>query len=268
MRDQKEAARAVLIEVVNILGAFKDSIVIVGGWVPELQYPGKNHIGSLDVDLAIGPGAIGQDAYTTILGRLKENNYTHKINPTRFYRAVPGATEPVKVDLISGEYAGNEKATAIQVDELGLNALRGIDLAFEVCEEITIEGTMPDGAHNIVRARIVRPEAFILIKAFALSERTKEKDAYDIAFVLRNYDPDVETLAEKIRPMLASGLGREAYEILKEKFALLGSVGPTWAANVATEQGDDFQQSQRSVFECAEALFLAVDVQKKTGEEV
>jgi len=130
--DQKEAARAVLIEVVNILGDFKDDIVLVGGWVPDLMYPDKNHVGSLDVDLAIGPGAIGQDAYTTILGRLKENNYTHKTSPTRFYRNVPGATEPVKVDLISGEYAGDEKAAAIRVDELSLNALRGIDLAFEV----------------------------------------------------------------------------------------------------------------------------------------
>lgn len=265
--DQKEAARAVLIEVVNILGAFKDDIVIVGGWVPDLKYPGKNHVGSLDVDLAIGPGAVGQDAYTTILGRLKENNYTHKNSPTRFYRAVPGATEPVKVDLISGEYAGDEKAAAIQVDELGLNALRGIDLAFEVCEEITIEGTMPDGAHNIVRARIVRPEAFILIKAFALAERAKEKDAYDIAFVLHNYTPDVETLADRIGPMLANGLARGAYEILKEKFALLNSVGPTWAADVVTEQGGNFEQSQRSAFEYAQALFLAVNAQEKTGED-
>ena len=51
----QEAARSVLIEVVNILGAFKKDIVIVGGWVPDLTYPNKKHVGSLDVDLAIGP---------------------------------------------------------------------------------------------------------------------------------------------------------------------------------------------------------------------
>ncbi len=56
--DQQDAARAVLIEVVNILGVFKDDLVIVGGWVPDLMYPGKNHVGSLDVDLAVGPGAV------------------------------------------------------------------------------------------------------------------------------------------------------------------------------------------------------------------
>jgi len=41
--NQQDAARAVLIEVVNILGAFKDDLVIVGGWVPDLIFPGKNH---------------------------------------------------------------------------------------------------------------------------------------------------------------------------------------------------------------------------------
>jgi hypothetical protein len=34
---ETEAARAVLIEVLNALGAMRDEIVIVGGWVPELS---------------------------------------------------------------------------------------------------------------------------------------------------------------------------------------------------------------------------------------
>ena len=101
---QQDAARAVLIEVLNVLGAFKDDIVIVGGWVPDLKYPNKKHIGSLDVDLAIGPNAVVQDVYSSILNRLTESNYAHHTAPTRFTREVPDAPEPVKVDLISGEY--------------------------------------------------------------------------------------------------------------------------------------------------------------------
>jgi len=256
--DQQVAARAVLIEVVNILGAFKDDLVIVGGWVPDLMYPGKNHVGSLDVDLAVGPGAVGSDAYSTILGRLKENNYSHAIAPTRFYRTVPGAAHPVKVDLISGEYVNNEKAAAIQVDELQLNTLRGVDLAFEACEEITIEGEMPDGAHNVVRTRIVRPEAFVLIKAFAMTERSKEKDAYDIAFVLHNHFPSLASFADALVPLIADGLGAEAYEILMEKFAKLESVGPSWAAKVSEENGQNLEQAQQAAFQDARDLFKEV----------
>ncbi len=253
--DQQDAARAVLIEVITILETFKDDLVIVGGWVPELLYPGKGHVGSLDVDLAVGPGAVGENVYSTILARLTEWNYSHETGPTRFYRTVPNTAEPIKVDLISGEYVNDHKDASIQVNELRLNALHGIDLAFESCEAITIEGNMPDGTHNTVRARIVRPEAFILIKAFALNERMKVKDAYDIAFVLNNYEPSIAALAANLAPRVKSGLGAEAYQILTEKFATLESVGPSWAAQIAEESGLDREQAQQAAFQDAKDLF-------------
>lgn len=255
--DPTSASHAVLIEVAQILGAFRDEIVLVGGWIPELLYPGRGHMGSLDVDVAVSPEALRGNAYQTILRRMLKANYSHETSPTHFLKKVEGVDDPVKVDLISGQYQSGEMTRTIQVDELVLNTLRGIDLAFEVCQTIKISGMMPDGTHNTVRARIVRPEAFILIKGFALDERRKERDAYDIDFVLRNYRPDVESLADRLRPLLSKGLAREGYEILKAKFASLDSVGPSWAAKVAAGQGEDLEQSQRAAFEYAQALFDA-----------
>ena len=68
--DPTSASRAVLIEVMNVLGAFRDQIVVVGGWVPDLLYPDRGHMGSLDVDLAISRRALSENAYQTILQRL------------------------------------------------------------------------------------------------------------------------------------------------------------------------------------------------------
>lgn len=221
--DQQQAAKSVLIEVINVLGAFKDEIVVIGGWVPELRYPGKNHIGSLDMDLVISPRAIREDTYSTILGRLKENHYAHGIHPTRFLRIVPGASEPVKIDLISGEYLLEGESESIQINELQINCLRGLDLAFEAFDEIQIEGTMPDGSHNSVAAQVVRPEAFLLIKAFALRDRMKQKDAYDIAFILNHYEPSLPALASQLLPLIQTGLGAEGWQILIEKFSRLDS---------------------------------------------
>ncbi len=265
--DPTSASRAVLIEVVTILGAFRDEIVLVGGWVPDLLYPGRGHMGSLDVDLAVSRKALRRGAYRTMLKRMLDAGYSHQTSPTHFLKNVEGVERPVKVDLISGQYQGGEKTQTIQVNELQLNTLRGLDLAFEVCQQIDISGIMPDGTQNTVRARIVQPEAFVLIKAFALDERQNEKDAYDIDFVLRHYQPDVESLAGRVRPLLSSGLAREGYEILKAKFASLESVGPSWAAKVAEEQGEDFEQSQRSAFEYAQALFDGTDRCDRTGGE-
>ena len=71
------ASRAVLIEVVNVLGAFRDELVVVGGWVPDVLFPNRGHIGSLDVDLAVSAGALADNAYQTILRRLADAGYTH-----------------------------------------------------------------------------------------------------------------------------------------------------------------------------------------------
>jgi hypothetical protein len=257
--DPTSASRAVLIEVMNVLGAFRDDIVLVGGWVPELLYPGHGHIGSLDVDLAVSRAAIGETVYQTILNRMMAAGYSHHASPTRFTKPVAGVEEPVKVDLIGGQYEGGDKVKSIQVNELELNTLRGLDLAFEASTLIEVSGIMPDGSQNTVRARIVLPEAYILIKAFALDERQKEKDAYDIHFVLRNYPPEIEVLAARVRPLLSKSLAREGYGILKTKFAKLDSVGPVWAASVAAQHGENYEQWQRSAFEFAQALFAATE---------
>jgi predicted nucleotidyltransferase len=234
--DQKKAAKSVLIEVWNVLGAFRDEMVLIGGWVPELHYPGRGHVGSLDVDLAISPDAARGNAYDSVRARLVQAFYRLEQAPTRFYRTVPGAGEAVKVDVVTRQYGTGGKSSATLVDELAVNGLRGVDLAFEYSETIEISGPMPDGSQNIVRVRIVRPEAFILIKAFALDERQKPKDAYDIAFVLKYYRPSIQDLARRMKPLLDTGLGSEAWRILQSKFQTLDSVGPQWAAEVAADE--------------------------------
>jgi hypothetical protein len=45
-----EVARSVLIELMHLLGEYRDDIVIIGGWVPELLLPQEphRHVGSMD----------------------------------------------------------------------------------------------------------------------------------------------------------------------------------------------------------------------------
>ena len=52
--DVVEAAHSVLLELVRLLGEYRDDLVVVGGWVPQLILPSEplNHVGSVDVDLA------------------------------------------------------------------------------------------------------------------------------------------------------------------------------------------------------------------------
>jgi hypothetical protein len=257
--DPTAASRAVLIEVSNVLGAYRNELVMVGGWVPDLLYPGHGHIGSLDVDLAVSPMAYAGNAYDSILRRMASAGYEYHADPTRFVKTVAGAENPVKVDLLSGQGPSGEASATVHINELRISRLRGIDLAFAACDEIELFGAMPDGTVNKVRIRVVRPEAFILIKAFALDERTNEKDAYDIAFVLQHYEPTLTVLADRVRVLLENALAREGLQILNGKFESIDSVGPVWAARVSKQGGADYEQARRAAFENAQELFRSLD---------
>ena len=118
---------------------------------------------------------------------------------------------------------------------------------------------MPDGSVNQVTARLVAPEAYILIKAIAMDERTKDKDAYDIAFVLNHYKPSLADLAKKVRGVSQAGIGKEALELLRAKFRTFDSVGPVWAGRAASTAGEDAVQFQRAAYEDAAELFRRLD---------
>lgn len=49
------AAKSVLVELARLLGEYRDEIVLVGGWVPELLLGDSEvpHTGSMDIDLAL-----------------------------------------------------------------------------------------------------------------------------------------------------------------------------------------------------------------------
>lgn len=68
IKDKVDAALSVLIELMQLLGEYRDNMVVIGGWVPEFVIPKKNepYVGSLDVDLALDHREITEEGYKTI----------------------------------------------------------------------------------------------------------------------------------------------------------------------------------------------------------
>lgn len=262
--NQAQASKSVLVEVMNVLGFYRDHLILVGGWVPELLLPNQGHIGSLDVDIAVDVRGISRKQYDTILQRLLAAGYTRE--PNCFLRSVEGAQEPVKLDLITGQYVDDATSEVpARLQEIGLGKLRGTDLAFEAFNEISLNGEMPDGTKNTVKLRIVRIEAFIVMKAFAMADRTKPKDAFDIYFCLKHFPAGIAELARSYHRLLHNGLVREGVTILQDKFVAIDSVGPMWAALVAEENGADRQIAQREAFELMKDFLASIAGQQADG---
>ncbi|RJP32284.1 MAG: hypothetical protein C4547_14210 [Phycisphaerales bacterium] len=245
------ASRAVLLEVMTILGSDMDKVVIVGGWVPELLYPGRGHIGSLDVDVALDGRRILPAAYDSIRRRLIQSHYV-PVAPSAgiFYRDMPDGGIRVKLDLITGEgVLPREQESHAVIQDMVVGMLRGIDLALDHTVTITLTGALPDGTVNELRMRIASAAAFICMKAHALNERKREKDAYDVYFCLRHCDGGPTSLADTVRPLMGHPRMNEAIGILRSKFAAIDRVGPQWTAQVSRGLGEDVDQVARDAYE-------------------
>lgn len=104
--------------------------------------------------------------------------------------------------------------------------------------------------------------AYLCIKAITLSERKKEKDAYDICFCIENYLGGYKKLAEEFRGKTDDRLIAEGIAILREKFERLDSIGPVWAAQTAegatAGTGFDLEMEQRRAYELVNALLREI----------
>ena len=77
---QVEAAHRVLVDLGQILAAFRDCFVVIGGWTPDLLLPeaDERHIGSIDVDLALDAAKLNDGRYAELLKLLLDTRrYRH-----------------------------------------------------------------------------------------------------------------------------------------------------------------------------------------------
>ncbi len=255
-----EAARSVMLELSHLLGEYRDGIVIVGGWVPELLLSGagQRHIGSLDVDIALDHNRLDEVGYKTILQLLLAHDYHPGEQPYIFFRTVKVNGNPykVQVDFLAGEYAGTSQSHRTQiVQDMRPRKARGCDLAFDQEVQIRLSGTLPEGGKDNAFIRVAAITRFIAMKAIAMANRLKEKDAWDIYYCIRNYPGGVERLAEEFEPILKNKLILEAFIDLKDKFASPDHIGPKHVADFEEiTDPDERALIQRDAFERVHAL--------------
>lgn len=234
--DLVKAARSVLLELVHLLGEYRDHIVLVGGWVPEILLGSEEspHIGSIDVDLALNHLKLRDEGYKSIKKLLFERGYLQGKNPSIFERKVviAGNEITVQVDLLSGEYQGTGKSHRHQKIQGGLaRKTRGCDLAFENPIVVTIEGELPGGARDTVKLRVASIVPFLVMKGMALDNRLKEKDAWDIYYCFQNFPGGLENLILKFLPHLNHGLVQEGLGKIASHFRSERDMGPKFVAD-------------------------------------
>ncbi len=260
---QKEAAHRILVELVNIFKEYEDDIRIVGGWVPDLMFPGEGHVGSVDVDVLINHLMLHDEGYQNMARILQSNGYReHPDQYFSFVKTVKVGEIPydVDVDILAGMYGGTQPQKKSQHVQ-GIKALKatGGNFAFDFPpQKIQVEAKRPDGAYDVVNVSVVAVVPYLIMKAAAMG-RGKTKDAYDIYFLLKHYKGGIEELAKNFRPVENRKLVQEMKEKLTGKFASVDHAGPKDVVDfLGLYDDEDIALIKRDAYEQVQALLKFV----------
>lgn len=253
--DAVQAAHSLILELMRLLGEYRDHIVLVGGWVPTFicPEPKEPHVGSMDIDLALNHRHLSEAGYRTILELLHRQGYEQGAQPYVFHKVIHyhGLNLKVEVDFLGGESGGTGRGHRTQkIQDIHVRKARGVDLAFAAPLKMVVEGELPGGERDKVEVRVASVVPFLVMKGMALHDRLKEKDAHDIYFIVLNYPGGLVQLAEEFKPYESDKLVREGLRKIADKFASVDHVGPRHVADFAEATNtDERDRLRRDAFE-------------------
>jgi len=260
-----EASKSTLIELMVILHSYSDSLVLIGGWVPyfllkKFQKSSNkfNHIGSLDIDIAVNPEKIDADAYATIVELISDRGYQNKKYPSgavslySFEKAIPSPITnkeyTIAVDFLTSQpnilTGGHHRHRKIQSD-LRARMMRGCEAVFQHNMKYELSGILPKDGETIVKFKMADIVGSLSTTGIALGERYREKDAYDIYALIANYKGGPADVALEVKPWLAEPLVSEGIQNIKGKFRDIKCDGPIWVANILYTHDNDEEARKR-----------------------
>jgi hypothetical protein len=264
--------KAVLLEIGQILGSFKGKYAVVGGAVPWLLLDNFEmpHVGTIDVDLGLDAEALGDGEYVRLVDALMTHGYgqNKKLKKFQLVRRIEATDEgdpiDIVVDFLMPRDAVIDRNKPPIIEDFAVQRADGTDLAMRFNQMVAVRGAMPNGGTNQVEIAVCSIPALLAMKGYAVHNRLKQKDAYDIYYCIRNYPEGIDALAKDCLPLLNLPSGATGYGFINEKFDVIDGFGPTCVKNFVQDSkilGDRTpDQWQQDAFGQVDAWLRAIGV--------
>jgi len=268
-----------LLELGTALHPYRDSIVLVGGWVPyflldDHRGPDRDfrHVGSIDIDLAVDPGTVDSQGYAEIVELIMERGYRQRksengdtipFSHSKKVKSPADAKEySIQVDFLTQADPNAGKKHRHRKVQPGLQAriALGCEIAFGHNYRRKLSGILPGNGETTLELRLLDIAGCIGMKGIALGERYREKDAYDIFSVVGKCLDGPVSVANKVKPYSNEAGIKRGLDNIREKFRSQRAEGPSW---VAAFLSDDPEERKRIN---AEAYIAVTDFIKALDE--
>jgi hypothetical protein len=246
------ASSSALLELTIALRSHRDSLVLIGGWVPYflVQEHGPRdrdfkHVGSIDIDLAVDPDRVDEASYAEIVELIARRGYvprrtrTGQIIEFSYEKEVrsptDGRSHTIWVDFLTerGAYPKRKRHRWVQP---GLRArmTEGCELAFSHNFTRTVKGPLPDNGVTEQPIRMLDIPGCIGMKGIVLGEGFREKDAYDIFCVVGQCLSGPSAVADVVRPFAGEPAIKKGLDVIRRMFREQSAEGPAWVATFMT----------------------------------
>ena len=246
----QEPTRRTLLHLAALLGdLMATDLTVVGGLVPSLIIPvaREPHCGTLDVDVGLSLALRRVGGHAAVPDRLRENGFRPttdedgNIVPWRW--RTPGHPAAVTIDFLMPARGADHDVWARLTPDFAPVRTPGLQLVRHDWLLVDLRGSTLAGEDVRCRIRVCGPGAFVVLKARALRERRRPKDAYDLHYVLKHLGGGVEDVATALRGLTNDDDARQALAWLAEDYAALDSIGPVQVAAFLQGARDDELQA-------------------------
>ncbi len=266
-----EVCRMVARSLFAEIGPWGDKCALIGGLIPELLVPVPadnelaGHVGTRDVDLAIRVAATveNREVYRTLKQNLANLKLVQSGSPSFEWRRTVGEVEVVVelfVPVDDADQGGKIQKKPLENTGSGLTALGIFGLEYIDRDLWIVEDEGPlldDKGIKKVPLRICGPAVLLCLKAWALNDRTKSKDGYDVVWLIRAYTPEKLAVRFKELDLSSTEFGAKALGFLEENFKSHDHTGPRgWVAESHFEGEQAEREARQAAGVVAEFLSL------------
>lgn len=269
-------------EAVHVMRAFGFAgahVILIGGLVPSLLVPSPEpgldaHVGTRDLDLCLSVALVSGDVgeYERLEKSLRGAGFdmVREGGQPQSWRWTK-AGSPIIVEFFCAATDGRvegklHRPGGVVGGKLSALTLAAGSLIDRDVREIEVEVELPDGGGRTLHSlKVAGPASFLASKVDALRKRNKNKDAYDVVWLVECWPGGQPSLARVLVESPIFGELQPTLHALESEFASIDAAGAVKYGRFMAHEAEAVDRESRRAVAAIGELLTEIRLARATG---